>query len=80
MRKKRENCEWFDKRTTACSFYGVEPCFHSVDNRCYKLQPRTKKEFMPWMGELCSDCNESECNDCHMYKDYHAAKEWKEDV
>ena len=80
MIKKRENCEWFEKITSTCSFYGGEPCFHSADNRCYKLQPRTEEESMPWMGELCSDCNELPCNDCHMYIKYHANEEWKEEV
>jgi len=80
MTKKRESCDWLDKKTDTCSFYGGEPCFHSKDNRCYKLHPRQKGEFMSWMGELCSDCNESTCNDCHMYINYYATKEWKEDV
>jgi hypothetical protein len=83
MSLKREQCEWFEEETGNCIFYKGVKCFHSESNpllRCYKLQPRTEGEYMPWMGELCSDCNESECNDCHMYQNYYAPKKLRVDV
>ena len=74
---RRENCPDFDSGD--CSFYQGE-CFHEDSNergspasytRYNRLVPREGEEFMEWMGELCSDCNEVVCNGCEMFIDYH---------
>jgi len=75
---KRETCEDYNKGY--CEFYSDE-CFHDNtilernEYRCYRLIPRNKDEFMSWMGELCSDCNEAICNDCDMYKNHRRVKQ-----
>lgn len=67
MNKTPKDCGWYDKGN--CTFY-LSKCFHAENNRCYKLFPRQKGEFMEWMGDMCSDCNEVICNGCDMYLDY----------
>jgi hypothetical protein len=68
----KESCDYFE--AGKCRLYQGE-CFHDDpeghENRCYKLVPRWRPyEFMEWMGDLCSDCNEPECNDCNMFIEY----------
>lgn len=68
--KLRKNCENFSRGY--CIFYQTA-CFHEDSNslsdysRCYRLIPRAKKEFMHWMNDICSNCNEPVCNDCDVY-------------
>jgi|ETN01SMinimDraft_4_1059930.scaffolds.fasta_scaffold476327_2 hypothetical protein len=71
MAKTKKDCESFDENR--CEFYASK-CFHddSTDhpNRCYRLFPRQEGEFMEWMTEICSDCNEPVCDDCERYGNY----------
>lgn len=62
----KQNCEWFDSETGSCEWY-KEECFHDVVVECKKVRPLTEDEMMPWMGAICSDCNESVCNYCDVY-------------
>ena len=75
---KGETCR--DFRRGYCKFYSAE-CFHDDKeplgfNRCYRLIPRKENELMEWMNDICSDCNEPVCNDCHVYIEYNFRKSW----
>lgn len=71
VEQEKRGCPEIILKNEFCNIYqGI--CFHDIDNICYKVRPRTTDEFMEWMCDLCSDCNEAVCNDCDIYREYQA--------